>query len=126
MAGTSASNVWAVGTYAAGGHYKTLIEHWNGRSWNLVASPNPGTGNNLLSVSATSARSAWAVGTYVTNSKQKTLILRWNGRAWNRVPSPSPGQASALDGVAAAGSGVWAVGNIRVGAMTSVLAAHCC
>ena len=35
----SASNAWAVGSYegnTAPRHDQTLIEHWNGRSWNRV------------------------------------------------------------------------------------------
>jgi len=126
VAGTSASNVWAVGEYASAGHYKTLIEHWNGRAWKLMTSPDPGSNNSLLSVTAPSARNAWAVGAY-TSGKQKTLILHWNGRAWSRVPSPSPGQVSALGSVVATGaSGVWAVGDTTTGGITRVLAAHCC
>jgi hypothetical protein len=125
VTGISASNAWAVGTYFAGIGYKTLIEHWNGRTWKLVTSPNPGTGNFLLSVTAKSANRAWAVGSTITGAAQKTLIVRWNGRSWNRVPSPSPGpgQANQLSGVAAiSGSGIWAVGFSG----NQVLATHCC
>jgi len=126
VAGTSASNVWAVGSYASGKN-KTLIEHWNGRSWKIVASPSPGSANFLNSVTATSAHNAWAVGLYNSNGKQKTLILHWNGRAWSRVASPSPDGGSELTGVAATGSsGVWAVGDSSVPGMTRVLVAHCC
>jgi hypothetical protein len=126
VAGTSASNVWAVGAYTSGHRLKTLIEHWNGRSWKLVASPSPGSSNLLISVTATSARNAWAVGNY-THGKQTTLILHWNGRAWSRVASPSPGAVSGLAGVAATGrSGVWAVGDSFSGGITRVLVAHCC
>jgi hypothetical protein len=126
VAGTSASNVWAVGSYTSGHRLKTLIEHWNGRSWKLGASPSPGSSNLLISVTATSARNAWAVGNY-THGKHTTLILHWNGRAWSRVASPSPGAVSALGGVAATGrSGVWAVGDSISGGITRVLVAHCC
>jgi hypothetical protein len=124
---TAASNVWAVGSYTSGHQLKTLVEHWNGRSWNIVASPSPGSSNILDSVTAASARSAWAVGVYNSHGKQKTLIEHWNGRAWAKVASPSPGAVSGLSGVAATGaSGVWAVGQSTSGAVTHVLVAHCC
>jgi hypothetical protein len=126
VAGTSASNVWAVGSYTSGHRLKTLVEHWNGRSWKLVASPSPGSSNLLISVTATSAHNAWAVGNY-TRGKQTTLILHWNGRAWTKIASPSPGAVSGLGGVAATGrSGVWAVGDSISGGITRVLVAHCC
>jgi len=41
----SASNVWAVGEVNSlsrtNPHYRTLIEHWNGKKWSPVPSPNP-------------------------------------------------------------------------------------
>jgi hypothetical protein len=126
VAGTSASNVWAVGSYTTATTDKTLIEHWNGRAWKLVASPNPGAPgarNILLSVTAASANNALAVGTSITRARQKTLLMRWNGRAWNQIPSPSPGQASELAGITGtSASDVWAVGFTG----SQVLATHCC
>src|SRR5438874_940226 len=45
----SANDIWAVGRYTHddSGYAQTLIEHWNGSSWSIVPSPNPGA-NNLL------------------------------------------------------------------------------
>jgi hypothetical protein len=43
LAGVSAlsrSNAWAVGYSADNSDSKTLIEHWNGRKWNVQRSPN--------------------------------------------------------------------------------------
>ena len=71
---TSFSNAWAVG-YASG---KTLILHFDGRSWKRVPSPSPASYCTLLSVSASSPTNAWAVGSAGSN----TLILHWNGRHW--------------------------------------------
>src|SRR5207253_503535 len=41
----SASDCWAVGNYendtpSQGGPFQTLIEHWDGTAWAIVASPN--------------------------------------------------------------------------------------
>jgi len=125
---TSASNAWAVGTYSTGTTDKTLIEHWNGHAWTLVASPNPAPRNSLLAVAATSAGNVWAVGTRTTSTTQLTLIVRWNGTKWVQVPSPSPGQqVNELAGVATtSATDVWAVGDFTTGGVTQVLAAHCC
>ena len=122
---TSASDAWAVGTYTTGTMDKTLIEHWNGTAWKLVASPNPEPRDDLNAVVATSAGNAWAVG--FRGTSEQTLIVRWNGTAWKVVPGPSPGQSSDLAGVAApSAASVWAVGNYSAGGVTQVLAAHCC
>ena len=127
VAGTSASNVWAVGTYAGGGRLKTLVEHWNGRGWKLVASPSAGGFSALSSVTAASAGNVWAVGVSISQNTRKTLIEHWNGRAWSRVASPNPGTVSELAGVAITGkSGVWAVGDWSSGGIGHVLVAHCC
>ena len=45
----SANDIWAVGNSQETSQSSlTLIEHWNGVGWNVVASPNSGTHNNLL------------------------------------------------------------------------------
>src|SRR6185312_11927238 len=76
IAAVSARNAWAVGFAdpsggdarngpAAGGRViiaRTLILHWNGKSWKRVPSPNPDEGGHLTGVTATSAGDAWAVG----------------------------------------------------------------
>lgn len=113
VAATSVSDVWAVGTANEGGLFPvTLIEHWNGTQWQVVASPNPGPGNNhLYGVAALSASDAWAVG-YSYNSPVQSLVEHWNGSAWSVVASPSPGTFdNRLVSVAAvSATNIWAVG----------------
>ena len=42
----------------------TLIEHWDGTSWTIISSPNPGTASNsLFGVTALSDGTVVAVGT---------------------------------------------------------------
>lgn len=43
---------------------QTLVEHWNGKTWKVQPSPNPGKGTLLFGVAATSSTNAWAVGYY--------------------------------------------------------------
>lgn len=77
---TSAQDAWAVGALGTLPVSKTVIVHWNGKTWTKVPSPSPPQ-SGLADVAATSADNAWAVGTYgITHPK--TLILHWNGTAW--------------------------------------------
>src|SRR5579863_196340 len=65
----SASDIWAVGSYTTGGGAgRALIEHWNGRTWHVMASPVPGSDPILFAATAVSATNAWAAGAYVSAS----------------------------------------------------------
>lgn len=116
VAAVSPSDVWAVG--GSGGRYSnglrnTLVEHWDGSSWSVVASPNPGSGlNELTGVAAGGPDDVWAVGYTSDGGDPRTLIEHWDGRRWNVVPSPNPGTGgNYLYAVAAVGADdVWAVG----------------
>src|SRR5207248_3230320 len=58
----SANDAWAVGddTIATGAS-NTLIEHWNGSTWNVAASPNPSASHNdLTGVAAVNTDDVWA------------------------------------------------------------------
>src|SRR5437016_5171251 len=49
VAVVAANDVWAVGDITAGnGASQTLIEHWNGTAWSVVASPSPSPFHNVL------------------------------------------------------------------------------
>ena len=117
----SASDCWAVGYYEAGlgNPWHTLIEHWDGTSWNIVTSPNtdPAQRNYLYGVTCLSTSDCWAVGAYGDPyqgpSLEQTLIEHWDGSAWTIVSSPntSATQNNALYGVTCvAASDCWAVG----------------
>lgn len=124
VAATSSSSAWAVGTYSIKGQLGilTLTEHWNGRAWKLVASPNPGGSanqNQPSAVTATSATSAWMAGTLSNQdgSAVRAFAEHWNGRSWRQARTADPGSASTLFGVAAtSSSSVWAVGTYGSGA----------
>ena len=113
VAAVSASNVWAVGYYGSNnsGNTKTLIEHWNGASWNVVASPNPTVSQDLYGVAIVSANDIWAVGYYTDQQSQAgsgSLTLHWNGTTWSQVSNPGTSSLLAVAGVAS--NDVWAVG----------------
>lgn len=130
VAVTSGSNAWAVGFYVLNGTVaRTLIEHWNGRSWQQVPGPNPSSSDNTLAgVTATSAGNAWTVGQYLNSSGNaaRTLVEHWNGRTWKQVPSPSPSSvANGLSAVTAASAdNAWAVGDYFNGVITQTLTEH--
>ena len=60
----SANDVWAVGTYQKGNvPGKSLTEHWNGTSWQVIPSPNvSGKENWLAAVSARATNNVWGGG----------------------------------------------------------------
>ena len=107
----AANNVWAVGSSTTSNFVQqTLIEHWNGRQWSIVANPNVAAlDNGLTAVSAVSATDIWAVGNSSGANGYQTLIEHWNGTSWSIVSKPGVGM---LNGVAAiATNNVWAVGS---------------
>ncbi|OGO31336.1 MAG: hypothetical protein A2136_06415, partial [Chloroflexi bacterium RBG_16_54_11] len=105
------NDVWAVGGY---GNLTTqaqqLIQHWDGQSWTIVATPTlTSTFTELLAVSAVSTNDVWAVG--CCNSGQP-LIERWDGTSWSVVPHPDLGTGHRFQGLTAVASDdVWAVGD---------------
>jgi hypothetical protein len=114
VSGASPCNVWAVGFYVNQKHSvsRTLIEHWNGKRWNIQPSLNPSrTANELHGVAATSARNVWAVGWDCGRTACRTLIEHWKGKTWKVQPSPNPSPASQLRSVTAiSATNAWAVG----------------
>ena len=61
---TSTSNCWAVGVYQGASAQQTLIEQWNGSSWQIVSSLNSSTTltNYLNAVTCSSATDCWEIG----------------------------------------------------------------
>lgn len=111
-AAVSGTTAWATGVYQFGTGGSSLIEGWNGSSWSVQSSANPGALNILNGVAATTASNAWAVGVFTSSGfTDSTLIERWNGSTWSLVPSPNVGTQDDLLAVAAAsGASAWAVG----------------
>jgi hypothetical protein len=116
VAEVSPCNIWAVGGLANNQNFgQTLIDHWNGKSWTRVPSPDPGGGmraNDLHGVAAVSAKNIWAVGDYDAGSGLLPLVIHWNGRTWRNVTiAAATENLGILDDVTAvSASDVWAVG----------------
>jgi len=102
VVGVASDDVWAVGFYVADfgqdRPQKTLVEHWDGTSWTVVASPNVGgnnsttTSNELRGVIAVSKNDVWAFGDTDAFGPEKitNLVMHWNGKTWTIVPTPNP------------------------------------
>jgi hypothetical protein len=96
----SASSCWATGAHFADGYFRTLLLHWDGTAWSIVASPNATAtqANYLVGVACVSALECWAVGQYVdAGAAYQTLIARY--LAPDR-PQPDPFTFAERTGVA--------------------------
>ncbi|HNN95425.1 MAG TPA: hypothetical protein PKI03_24275, partial [Pseudomonadota bacterium] len=92
--GSSANDVWAVGSGSA-----TL--HWDGTAWRRIG--NPGTSDTLQAVWGTASNNVYAVG-------DNGLCLRWNGSAWRRIDLPTPTGVGLNDIWGSAANDLWVVG----------------
>ncbi len=97
VSAASTDDVWAVGYERDTLYYpsRTLIEHWDGHTWKLVDSPDPGAvQNGLTAVSADASDDAWAVGLFASQDddteQSKPLMLHWDGASWTRAAGTTP------------------------------------
>jgi hypothetical protein len=99
----SANDIWAVGSSSdeATTSEQTLVLHFDGTQWTVVASPNPLPAaflnqNILLSVKAISAKDVTAVGflSDANSLRELTLVEHWDGTQWSVIPSPNPSDAA--------------------------------
>lgn len=119
VAAIAPDDVWAVGGTgdSFGGEGQTLIEHWDGKDWSIVPSPNLCQArNSLQDVEAIARDDVWAVGhcsddDNIWSGPVKALIMHWDGKTWSLVQSPSPSPSQALLSISAAShNDIWAVG----------------
>jgi len=114
----SPTDVWAAGySQDVHGIPLTLLLHYDGKSWRIVPSPNPGDDYNVLwGIGTDGAGGVWGIGHYGDHGGHTTaLFLRWTGTAWERVdPTPDPHwSVTGLSGSSA--QDVWAVGSEPTG-----------
>jgi len=87
----SSDNIWVAGTVtdtSTSRDNRTLVEHWNGKSWTVVPSQNPspepdGYPDSLDRINGSSANDIWAVG-----DGYGGFLEHWNGSAWSVVDTP--------------------------------------
>jgi hypothetical protein len=103
----SASMCMAVGSYSPSSNvFVTLAEAWNGRTWQVLATPAPGAESGLSAVSCPNRSFCMAVGSVdIEISAPCTgicnLALTWNGSTWQQVDTPGAGGLSAVSCVSA-------------------------
>jgi hypothetical protein len=127
ISAVSASDIWAVGEYNPGvppteTGRRTLTQHWDGATWQIVPSPNPSWPGldlaTLEDVVALSANDVWAVGYSedFASLRLNTLTMHWDGASWTVIRSPDPAGfnlPNQLFAVAAVSpTNVWAVGEM--------------
>jgi hypothetical protein len=113
----SQTEAWAVGRQNdASGDQQTLAIHFDGSTWTVIPSADPGITSVLRGVAEVSANDVWAVGFQRGDSGTvHSLIEHWDGATWNVVNSPDgAGTNTVLESVAAlAADDVWAVGHFK-------------
>ena len=105
--------VWAVGY--SGSYFSaflTLTMHWDGSAWNIVASPDPSSDNQLSGVASLAAGDVWAAGFDSDGTLGNTLTEHWDGTTWNVVASANVSSTNSLMAVAPVSAyDAWAVGS---------------
>jgi hypothetical protein len=117
VAAAASNDVWAVGqtlTFdnTTGYTWHPLVEHWNGSSWSIVATPALGGSGELNAVTVISSTNVWAVGG-LGSGNSGSLIEHWDGTRWSVVTAPNSSTVGALLSVSGtSATDVWAVGRI--------------
>jgi hypothetical protein len=114
VAAAGPDDVWAVGHQTESNYAgSTLIEHWNGKTWQVVDSPNVAGASTiyLSSVAVWSADDVWAAGSWSGSTTSGILLVHWNGKEWGLVADPAIGGLNSLTAIVATGpQQVWGVG----------------
>ncbi len=93
---TKATSCTAVGiqlvSIDGSGYWRTLAEHWNGTTWAIETTPNPGGGDQTTfdAVSCTQTSFCAAVGSDADKSGQTQYAFSatWNGSTWTAENAP--------------------------------------
>jgi hypothetical protein len=118
IAALSPENIWTVGTTIHIPEFtgQPLIEHWNGKAWQIVPGPTAPQNafNTLVGVTAITNENVWAVGSSMkpTAATGQPLIEHWNGKTWQIVPNPVALKSGSLSAITSLGpDDIWAIGS---------------
>jgi hypothetical protein len=112
VSAASPTNIWAAGAVYSptsnGAPSDTLVEHWDGTSWNVVPSPDGVSGrfNELNAVVATSASNVWVAGDGVNAASTQDQTLFEN----LCVPLPTVTGVAPLSGNSTGGTSLMITG----------------
>jgi hypothetical protein len=108
------NDIWAVGDVPGRrpSDEVPLAEHFNGRSWRVVATPSVPGGAFFSGVARIAGNDVWTIGGQMaTASSSQPLIEHWDGTTWSVVQSPTLPQGGQLEAVTAVSSNdVWVAG----------------
>lgn len=113
----SMNDVWAVGWSGSAGGFddKDVAMHWDGSSWTIVPTPQPGGDqiDRLFAVDAAGPNDVWAVGLYSPNPvvEDHSLILHWDGASWSVVPHDCDTYGGLTGLAVVSANDVWATGD---------------
>lgn len=117
MTAVSPNDIWAVGgTWGPSTHERTLVEHWNGDTWQVVATPHwrslQSELHDVFSVPG-HPNLSWAVGQRrIRDGQIRPLLLRRRGTRWSIIRSlPHVASGALYSGVSTGRpGGLWLVG----------------
>jgi hypothetical protein len=128
IACASAKACMSVGYYQGSTAFLGAAELWNGKTWTVVPTPAPGSGDSITlgGVSCVSATSCTAVGFSQDSAGNNTTVVEsWNGKVWaaETAAKPSGATSATLDGIScASASACMATGSYKKAADTYNLA----
>lgn len=128
VSGVASDDVWAVGlAFTEGLSRRTMAQHWDGKEWKLVPTPDPQPeSNSLRGVSMVSSSLAWAGGSQFPNAVQQTMAAKWDGSKWTAVPTENTGRLDGFADISAIPEGdVWAVGSAQQGQFRNLIEHYC-
>jgi hypothetical protein len=107
---SSATEGWAVGAVVKHHLWKSLLEHWDGSYWTVVAPGDNQAGNDnfRFGVATAGPASAVAVGVLEYGNAYPS-ILTWNGSRWSMGGSDAPDGSFAAATIPPSGH-FWSVG----------------
>ncbi|HVM76318.1 MAG TPA: hypothetical protein VMT75_11785 [Candidatus Saccharimonadales bacterium] len=116
----SPSDVWAVGSTVVNNHLISVTEHFDGKKWSIVPSPQFASGSQLFKVFAVASDSVYAVGALSTDTQLqgKPLIEHFDGTKWSVVSLPLAIKNTRAELVNIAGlsaTDIWMIGNVVTG-----------
>jgi hypothetical protein len=90
----SATDCLLAGYYSEASATQSLMEHYDGASWNVISSANTSStqSNFPFAITCTSATDCWTVGFYFgyPGGNIYTLTDHYDGTSWSVVDSPNP------------------------------------
>lgn len=105
----SASDIWVVGTAPPPAMDGCAVTHWNGASWEDMASASVCTpGTNFADILEVSPTSVWVAG-WEGKQQNRILSAHWNGATWTPTFAPIHGM-SALEGMGGTAGQIWVTG----------------